>query len=92
MNSDREEKEVQGPTMEQPAPGASRRDVLRLGALGLAGFAGAAAVGMQASEAQAKQHRSGKKRVAILADGRVLERLVHGNRIDRRFSARQVEQ
>ncbi|MHC4957685.1 MAG: SDR family NAD(P)-dependent oxidoreductase [Planctomycetota bacterium] len=48
---------------------SSRRDFLRMGTLGAASLAGAAALGLQASEAQAQgKGRSGKRRVVILAD------------------------
>ena len=46
----------------------SRRDFLRDGGVGLAGIAGAAALGLQPSQAKAQADRSGKKRVVILAD------------------------
>jgi len=53
---------------ERPSDESSRRDFLRHGGIGLAGLAGAAALGLHPSTAQADQHRSGKKRVCILAD------------------------
>jgi NAD(P)-dependent dehydrogenase (short-subunit alcohol dehydrogenase family) len=46
----------------------SRREILRTGALGLAGLAGATALGIQPSQAKAQQGSSDKKRVAILFD------------------------
>ncbi len=46
----------------------SRRDFLRLGATGVAGLAGAAALGLQPSSVAAQQNRSGNKRVTILFD------------------------
>jgi 3-oxoacyl-[acyl-carrier protein] reductase len=46
----------------------SRRDFLRLGSIGLAGVAGAAAIGAQTSQAQAQETASGRKRVSILFD------------------------
>ena len=53
---------------EQLKPEASRSDFLRKGSMGLAGLAGAAALGVQPSKADEKTGRSGKKRVVILAD------------------------
>ena len=47
---------------------SSRRDFLRTGSLGLGGLAGAAALGIQPSQAEAQESGSGKKRVAILFD------------------------
>ena len=47
---------------------ASRRKFLRMGGMGLAGIGGAAALGMQPSDAYGQPQRSGKKRVVILAD------------------------
>jgi NAD(P)-dependent dehydrogenase (short-subunit alcohol dehydrogenase family) len=47
---------------------SSRRDFLRLGSMGLAGVAGAAAIGAQTSQAQAQENASGRKRVVILFD------------------------
>ena len=53
---------------EGPTDESSRRDFLRNGSVGLAGIAGAAAVGIQTSEARAQERASGRKRVAILFD------------------------
>jgi NAD(P)-dependent dehydrogenase (short-subunit alcohol dehydrogenase family) len=53
---------------EQLKPEASRRDFLRKGSMGLAGLAGAAAIGVQPSEVNAQTSSSGKKRVTILFD------------------------
>jgi 3-oxoacyl-[acyl-carrier protein] reductase len=47
---------------------SSRRDFLRVGGMGLAGMAGAAALGMQPSNVYAQAKPSGKRRVAILFD------------------------
>jgi NAD(P)-dependent dehydrogenase (short-subunit alcohol dehydrogenase family) len=47
---------------------SSRRDFLKVGGMGLAGMAGAAALGRQPSNVQAKTGGSGKRRVAILFD------------------------
>ena len=53
---------------ERPTNESSRRDFLRRGSVGLAGLAGAAALGLQPSIVKAQQNRSGKKRVVILFD------------------------
>jgi glucose 1-dehydrogenase len=53
---------------ERPADENSRRDFLRQGSMGLAGIAGAAALSIQPSQADAQERRSGKRRVVILAD------------------------
>ena len=53
---------------ERPTDENSRRDFLRQGGIGLAGLAGAAALGLHPSEVNAEEHRSGKKRVCILYD------------------------
>ena len=54
---------------QQPSDSRSRRDFLRTGSLGLGGFAGAAALGVQPTSAEAREENSGKKkRVAILFD------------------------
>ena len=53
---------------EKPKDESSRRDFVRQGGIGLAGLAGAAALGLHPSDAKADQHRSGKKRVCILFD------------------------
>jgi NAD(P)-dependent dehydrogenase (short-subunit alcohol dehydrogenase family) len=54
--------------VELQAAESSRRDFLRTGTMGVAGLAGAAALGVQASPAQAQESRSGKRRVTILFD------------------------
>ena len=51
-----------------PKDESSRRDFLRTGSLGLGGLAGAAALGIQPSQAEAQENGSGKKRVTILFD------------------------
>ena len=58
-----------GPEQAEPqAAESSRRDFLRVGTMGVAGLAGAAALGVHASPAQAQERgQSGKKRVVILA-------------------------
>jgi NAD(P)-dependent dehydrogenase (short-subunit alcohol dehydrogenase family) len=63
---------------ERPTDENSRRDFLRQGGIGLAGLAGAAALGLHSSEVNAQEHHpsevnaeehpSGKRRVVILAD------------------------
>jgi len=53
---------------EQEKVEASRRDFLRTGSMGLAGLAGAAALGVQPSNVYAQAASSGKKRVTILFD------------------------
>jgi len=53
---------------ERPTDESSRRDFLRQGSVGLAGIAGAAAFGVQTSQAQAQEKASGRKRVTILLD------------------------
>jgi 3-oxoacyl-[acyl-carrier protein] reductase len=51
-----------------PTDASSRRDFLTKGSVGLAGLAGAAALGVQPSVSNAQTRRSGKKRVTILFD------------------------
>ena len=58
---------VVGPE-EGSADEKSRRDFLRQGGIGLAGLAGAAALGVQPSMASAQTSGSGKRRVTILFD------------------------
>ena len=54
---------------EDTSPGSStRRDLLKHGAAGLAGLAGASVLGMHSSHAEAQERPSGKKRVTILFD------------------------
>jgi len=53
---------------ERPTDENSRRDFLRQGGIGLAGLAGAAALGVQPSMASAQTSGSGKRRVTILFD------------------------
>ncbi|MEE8569184.1 MAG: SDR family NAD(P)-dependent oxidoreductase, partial [Anaerolineales bacterium] len=53
---------------ERPTDENSRRDFLRQGGIGLAGLAGAAALGVQPSMASARTSGSGKRRVTILFD------------------------
>ncbi len=53
---------------ERPTDESSRRDFLRQGSVGLAGLAGATALGVQPSMASAQTSGSGKRRVTILFD------------------------
>jgi NAD(P)-dependent dehydrogenase (short-subunit alcohol dehydrogenase family) len=54
---------------ERQAAETSRRDFVRIGSVGVAGLAGAAALGVKASPAQAmRSAQSGRKRVVILFD------------------------
>ena len=59
--ADREQVELQGAE-------SSRRDFVRVGTMGVAGLAGAAALGVQPSLVSAQESRSGKRRVTILFD------------------------
>jgi NAD(P)-dependent dehydrogenase (short-subunit alcohol dehydrogenase family) len=68
MSEDRETRVPELQQIEQPVSEASRRDFLRIGAMGLAGVAGAATLGGQPSLASAQESRSGKRRVTILFD------------------------
>jgi len=66
--SDRKTRESEPDRVEQRTTETSRRDFLRIGAVGLAGVAGAAALGVQPFTANAQTSSSGKRRVVILAD------------------------
>jgi NAD(P)-dependent dehydrogenase (short-subunit alcohol dehydrogenase family) len=68
MDKERDERESVDEQEAQVTDGATRRDFLWMGGMGVAGLAGAAALGAQPSEADAKARGSGKKRVAILFD------------------------
>lgn len=68
MKNEQQEPEALSEQEEQPADESSRRDFLSHGSLGLAGLAGAAAMGFQPSIVKAQPNRSGKKRVCILFD------------------------
>ena len=59
--ADREQVELQGAE-------SSRRDFVRVGTMGVAGLAGAAALGIQPSPVSAQESSSGKRRVTILFD------------------------
>jgi len=68
VSRDRGTRESEFQQIEQPETAASRRDFLRVGAMGVAGVAGAAALGVQPSMASAQTSGSGKRRVTILFD------------------------
>jgi NAD(P)-dependent dehydrogenase (short-subunit alcohol dehydrogenase family) len=70
VKNDQDELELVGDQEDQEKAETSRRDFLRLGGVGLAGLAGAAALAGQPSEANAKTRSSGKKRIVILADSK----------------------
>ena len=66
----KEKNEPEGAACEEDTSldNSARRDLLRKGAAGVAGLAGASMLGMQPSSAEAKEGAAGKKRVAILFD------------------------
>ena len=68
MKEDQHNQDEEVELEERPAGESSRRDFLSHGSIGLAGLAGAAAMGLQPSVVKAQQNRSGKKRVVILFD------------------------
>jgi NAD(P)-dependent dehydrogenase (short-subunit alcohol dehydrogenase family) len=68
VNKDNDTRKTQDEQEEQATVEPSRREFLTLGGMGLAGFAGAAALGMQSSDVQAQAKDTGKRRVAILFD------------------------
>jgi len=68
VNKDQDKSELTDEQEEQVGGDASRRDFLRVGGMGLAGLAGAAALGVQPSTANAQTGGSGKRRVTILFD------------------------
>jgi NAD(P)-dependent dehydrogenase (short-subunit alcohol dehydrogenase family) len=68
VNKDYDTRDTVDEQEEEINPEASRRDFLRVGGMGLAGLAGAAALGLQPSNVYAQAKRSGKKRVTILFD------------------------
>jgi NAD(P)-dependent dehydrogenase (short-subunit alcohol dehydrogenase family) len=68
VKNNQDELELADDREEQEKTNASRRDFLRKGSAGLAGLAGAAALGVQPSTANAQTSSSGKRRVVILAD------------------------
>jgi NAD(P)-dependent dehydrogenase (short-subunit alcohol dehydrogenase family) len=70
VKNDKEARESVDEQEEQVEAGASRRGFLRMGGMGLAGLAGAAALGGQPSTVKAKTSGSGKRRVVILADSK----------------------
>ena len=68
MKKEQDAHEAVGEQEERPTDKSSRRKFLRQGSMGLAGLAGAAALGVQPSNANAQTSGSGKRRVAILFD------------------------
>jgi glucose 1-dehydrogenase len=68
MLKEQDTKEVVAEQEEQPTDESSRRNFLKQGSIGLGGLAGAAALGVQPSTANAQTSGSGKRRVVILAD------------------------
>jgi 3-oxoacyl-[acyl-carrier protein] reductase len=65
VDNERDARELMDEQEDQEKTGSSRRDFLRAGSMGLAGLAGAAALGVQPSTAKAA---TGKRRVTILFD------------------------
>ena len=68
MKNEQDKRESVDEHEEQEMTETSRRDFLRLGGMGLAGIAGAAALAAQPSNVYAQAKDSGKRRVAILFD------------------------
>ncbi len=68
MNNDQDKSELSDEQEGQVKAEPSRRDFLRVGGMGLAGLAGAAALGVQPSKVYAQTGGSGKRRVTILFD------------------------
>ncbi len=68
MKNEKDERDLVKEQEEQVKVEGSRRDFLRVGGMGLAGLAGAAALGAQPSNVYAQAKGSGKRRVAILFD------------------------
>jgi short-subunit dehydrogenase len=68
MNEDQHNSDAEIELEEQPAGESSRRDFLKQGSIGVAGLAGATALGVQPSMASAQTSASGKRRVTILFD------------------------
>jgi NAD(P)-dependent dehydrogenase (short-subunit alcohol dehydrogenase family) len=68
MKKEQDTHEAVAEQEERPTDESCRRDFLRKGSMGLAGLAGAAALGVQPSTANAHTSGSGKRRVVILAD------------------------
>lgn len=68
MNEDQHNSDAEIELEEQPAGESSRRDFLKQGSIGVAGLAGATALGVQPSMASAQTSGSGKRRVTILFD------------------------
>jgi len=68
VDRNRESCSVDPEQVEPQGAESSRRDFVRIGTMGVAGLAGAAALGIQASPVSAQESRSGKRRVTILFD------------------------
>ena len=68
MNRELHDQEAVVDQEERPKEENSRRDFLKQGSIGVAGLAGAAAMGVGASPVNAQEGRSGKRRVTILFD------------------------
>ena len=68
MKNEKDERELVEEQEEQIETESSRRDFLRAGGMGLAGMAGAAALGVQPSNVYAQAKPPGKRRVTILFD------------------------
>ena len=68
MNKDHETHDSIDEREDQRTVEATRRDFLKTGGMGLAGLAGAAALGLHPGNVQAQAKPSGKKRVTILFD------------------------
>ena len=61
MKNEQDKRESVDEREEQEKTEASRRDFLRIGGMGLAGMAGAAALGMQSSNVYAQAKPPGKR-------------------------------
>ena len=61
MNKELHDQEAVAEQEERPEGESSRRNFLKQGSIGVAGLAGAAAVGFQPAVATAQSNRSGKK-------------------------------
>ena len=68
MDKNRNTRGADSEQVEPQATENSRREFLRMGSMGLAGLAGASALGVRPSAAKAQASQSGKRRVVILAD------------------------
>jgi len=68
MDNDKDKRKLANKKKEQEKLTSSRRDFLQKGAMGLAGVAGAYALGMQPAMAMPHSNYSDKRRVTILFD------------------------